>query len=132
MKVAISTDSGFVSAHFGRCPVFTMVEIEDGKVVKIEENNNPGHQPGFLPVFLAEQGVNCIICGGMGDRAQMLFTEKKITPVIGVTGKVEEVIEKFIKGQLKGGESLCKPGAGKGYGLEKEECDHSEEDTHLH
>jgi hypothetical protein len=62
----------------------------------------------------------------------MLFAEKKITPIIGVTGKIEEVIEKFAQGELKGGESLCKPGAGKGYGLEKEECDHSEEDTHLH
>jgi len=132
MKIAISTDAGFVSAHFGRCPSFTIAEIEEGQVLKIEEINNPGHQPAFLPNFLAERGVKYIICGGMGNRAQMLFAEKNITPVIGVTGKIEEVIEKFVKGQLKGGESFCKPGAGKGYGLEKEECDHSEEDTHLH
>jgi len=132
MKIAISTDAGFVSAHFGRCPSFTIAEIEEEKILKIEEINNPGHQPAFLPNFLAECGVKYIICGGMGNRAQMLFAEKNITPVIGVTGKIEEVIEKFVKGQLKGGESFCKPGAGKGYGLEKEECDHSEEDTHLH
>jgi len=132
MKIAISTDAGFVSAHFGRCPSFTIADVEGGKVLKVEEINNPGHQPAFLPNFLAEHGVKYIISGGMGNRAQMLFAEKKITPVVGVTGKVEEVIEKFAKGQLKEGESLCKPGAGKGYGLEKEECDHSEEDAHLH
>jgi predicted Fe-Mo cluster-binding NifX family protein len=132
MKIAISTDAGFVSAHFGRCPSFIIAEIGEGKILKIEEINNPGHQPAFLPNFLAEKGVKYIICGGMGNRAQMLFAEKKITPIIGVTGKIEEVIEKFAQGELKGGESLCKPGAGKGYGLEKEECDHSEEDTHLH
>ena len=132
MKIAISTDAGFVSAHFGRCPSFTIAEIEEGQVLKIEEINNPGHQPAFLPNFLAEREVKYIICGGMGNIAQMLFAEKKIIPVIGVTGKIEEVIEKFIKGQLKEGESLCKLGAGKVYGLEKEECDHSEEDTHLH
>ena len=132
MKIAISTDTGFVSAHFGRCPIFTIAEIEKGKVLKIEEINNPGHQPAFLPNFLAERGVKYIICGGMGNRAQMLFSEKKITPVIGVTGKIEEVVEKFVQGKLEAGESFCKPGAGKGYGLEKEECDHSEEDTHLH
>lgn len=124
MKIAISTDTGFVSAHFGRCPSFTIAEIEEGKVLKIEEINNPGHQPAFLPNFLAELGVKYIICGGMGNRAQMLFAEKKIIPVIGVTGKIEEVIEKFVQGKLKSGESFCKPGAGKGYGLEKEECDH--------
>ena len=132
MKIAISTDAGFVSAHFGRCPSFTIAEIEEGKVLKIEEINNPGHQPAFLPNFLAEHGVKYIICGGMGRRAQDLFAEKEIIPIVGVTGKIEEVIEKFVKGQLKEGESLCKPGAGKGYGLEKEECDHSEEDTYLH
>jgi len=131
MKIAISTDAGFVSAHFGRCPSFTIAEIEEGKVLKIEEINNPGHQPAFLPNFLAERGVKYIICGGMGNRAQMLFSEKKITPVIGVTGKIEEVIEKFVQGKLEAGESLCKPGAGKGYGLEKEECDHHDSD-HSH
>lgn len=132
MKIAISTDAGFVSAHFGRCPIFTIAEIEEGKVLKIEEINNPGHQPAFLPNFLAEKGAKYIICGGMGRRAQDLFAEKEIIPIVGVTGKVSEVIEKFTQGKLEAGESFCKPGAGKGYGLEKEECDHSEEDTHLH
>jgi len=132
MKIAISTDAGFVSAHFGRCPSFIIAEIEGGKVLKIEEINNPGHQPAFLPNFLAEKGAKYIICGGMGNRAQMLFAEKKITPIIGVAGKIEEVIEKFAQGELKGGESFCKPGVGKGYGIEKEECDHSGEDNHLH
>jgi predicted Fe-Mo cluster-binding NifX family protein len=131
MKIAISTDAGFVSAHFGRCPSFTIVEIEEGNVLEVEEINNPGHQPAFLPNFLAERGVKYIICGGMGNRAQMLFAEKKITPVIGVTGKIEEVIGKFVQGKLEAGESFCKPGAGKGYGVEKEECDHPDE-KHIH
>jgi len=131
MKIAISTDADFVSAHFGRCPSFTIAVIEEGKVLKVEEINNPGHQPAFLPNFLAERGVKYIICGGMGNRAQMLFAEKNITPIIGVTGKIEEVMEKFAQGKLEAGESFCKPGAGKGYGLEKEECDHPNE-KHIH
>ncbi len=132
MKIAISTDVGFVSAHFGRCPSFTIAEIEEEKILKIEEINNPGHQPAFLPNFLAERGVKYIICGGMGRRAQGLFAEKEIIPIVGVTGKVTEVIDKFVQGKLEAGESLCKPGAGKGYGLEKEECDHSGENNYLH
>ncbi len=130
MKIAISTDAGFVSAHFGRCPTFTIAGIGEGKILKVEEINNPGHQPAFLPNFLAECGVKYIICGGMGRRAQNLFAEKEITPIVGVTGKVTEVIEKFVQGELEGGESLCKPGAGKGYGLEKEECDHPGDNYH--
>ena len=132
MKIAISTDSGFVSEHFGRCPSFTIVEITDGKVLKMEEIKNPGHHPGFLPQFLADLGATIIICGGMGMRAQSLFTEKEITPIVGVTGKITEIIEKFAQGKLETGESSCKPGIGKGYGLDKDECDHPNEENHQH
>jgi predicted Fe-Mo cluster-binding NifX family protein len=127
MKVAISSDGDYVSPHFGRCPYFTIVEIEGDKVTKKEEINNPGHQPAFLPQFLSEQGVNFIIAGGMGGRAAALFSEKEIGTILGVTGKIDEVIDKLVKGTLEGAESLCKPGSGRGYGMEKTECDHPEE-----
>ena len=132
MKIAISTDSGFVSAHFGRCPSFTILEVIDDKMSKMEEIDNPGHHPGFLPEFLAEKGVKYIICGGMGRRAQSLFAEKEIKPIVGVSGKITEVIDKFIQGKLESGESTCRPGIGKGYGLEKEICDHPNEEPHRH
>ncbi len=121
MKIVISTDGEFVSAHFGRCPAFTLVETEENKLVNKKIIANPGHHPGFLPSFLAEKGVEYIICGGMGQRAQSMFAEKQIKSVVGVQGKVDETIDKLLKGQLKGGESLCQPGKGKGYGIPKTE-----------
>lgn len=124
MKVAISTDREFVSGHFGRCPHFTFVDIDNGKVVQKEVINNPGHHPGFLPQFLKERGVNVIIAGGMGTRAQELFDDAKISTIIGIEGKVQDTIDKLIAGTLKGGESICSPGTGKGYGIDKDECDH--------
>lgn len=107
MKVAISTDLGFVSPHFGRCRSYTIVEIENGKVISREEIPNPGHQPGFLPGFLAERGVGCIVAGGMGPRARELFAQKGIQTVIGVQSPVEEVVEKLIRDELEEGEDLC-------------------------
>jgi len=127
MRVAISTDGELVSAHFGRCPSFTIVDIEKDKVLKKELVDNPGHQPGFIPQFLHEKGVNCIVAGGMGMRATGFFEELGIQALVGISGKIDEVIEKLLKGTLQGGESLCKPGSGRGYGLEKSECDHPEE-----
>ena len=124
MKVAISTDGDYVSAHFGRCPSFTMVEIEGEKVVGRELLDNPGHQSAFLPQYLSDKGAACIIAGGMGRRAEALFAEKGIETVVGVSGRLDEVIEKLASGKLEGGESLCRPGAGRGYGGEKSECDH--------
>jgi predicted Fe-Mo cluster-binding NifX family protein len=132
MRVAISTDGDFVSAHFGRCPSFTIIDIEDGKVSKKDVVDNPGHQPGFIPQFLHKKGVNCIVAGGMGMRATGFFNEFGIQAIVGISGKISEVIEKLLKGTLEGGESLCKPGAGKGYGLDKTECDHPNEENCEH
>ncbi len=69
MKIAISTDQGYVSAHFGRCPEFTLVDFENGKIIKRETVPNPGHMPGAIPKFLHEQGAECIIAG-TGARAE--------------------------------------------------------------
>jgi predicted Fe-Mo cluster-binding NifX family protein len=130
MRVAISTDADQVSAHFGRCPSFTLVDIEDGKVTHREEIANPGHQPGAIPQFLHQKGAQAIIAGGMGMRAIAFFEEYGIQSVLGISGTVDDVIDQLKKGTLQGGESLCRPGAGKGYGLDKETCDHPEEDDH--
>lgn len=132
MKIAISTDGEFVSAHFGRCPSFTIVDVENGKEKDRQVVDNPGHSPGFIPEFLHDKGVKCIIAGGMGMRASGFFEELGIKAIVGVSGKVEDVIGQLLKGTLKGGESLCKPGSGKGYGIEKEQCDHPEEGEHHH
>ncbi len=124
MRFAISTEGDFVSPHFGRCPSFTIVEIENKSIVKKEVFDNPGHHPGYLPEFLHQKGADCIICGGMGQRAVTLFKELGIDVVVGVSGKISEVIDRLVKGELQPGESLCKPGSGKNYGIEKTECDH--------
>ena len=126
MKIAISTDGGCVSAHFGRCPSFTLVDIEGQQVVSKDVIANPGHHPGFLPEFMQGQGVSCIIAGGMGQRAQTLFLEKGIQSIMGVTGPVDDAIEKFIAGQLASGANTCVPESGKGYGLDKTACDHEQ------
>ncbi|KPK73224.1 dinitrogenase iron-molybdenum cofactor [candidate division WOR_3 bacterium SM23_60] len=130
MRIAISTDGDFVSAHFGRCPSFTIVDVEKGEIAKKEIIGNPGHQPDFIPEFLHQRGVECIACGGMGRRATQYFDVLGIQTIVGVSGRIDEVLERLRKGTLKGGESLCKPGFGKGYGLDKTECDHPKKKRH--
>ncbi len=66
MKIAIATDGNEVSGHFGHCEGFTMYEISEDEVLGNEFVPNPGHRPGFLPVFLKEKGTDIIISGGMG------------------------------------------------------------------
>ncbi len=107
MKIAIATDNNRVAKHFGRCPNYTIATIEDNEVSNIEVIPNPGHEPGFLPQYLFEKGVECIIAGGMGPRAEKLFVDRNIHTIVGVTGNIDNVVHDFKEGKLKGAESLC-------------------------
>lgn len=128
MKIAIATENSCVAQHFGRCSEYTLIDIENSKVVSKEMFANPGHEPGRIPQELNAKSINCIIAGGMGPRAVQLFNQYKIEAVLGVTGSVDVVIDQILNGVLKGGESLCVVGSGKGTGIEKTVCDHAHED----
>jgi len=119
MKIAISTDGDEVSPHFGRCPQFTIIEIEENKLLDKKVIENPGHHPDYLPQYLGKLGVDRIIAGGMGVRAKGQFNRKSIETILGVSGKIDEIIDKIKDGSLKGGEGICEPGMGKGYGVKK-------------
>jgi len=107
MKVAISTENGYVAQHFGRCPEYTLANIENGVITDKEIIKNPGHQPGLLPQFLSEKNVNCIISGGMGQKAQGLFSKKNIEILVGIRGRVDQVLTDFSRGEIYPGKDLC-------------------------
>jgi predicted Fe-Mo cluster-binding NifX family protein len=116
MRIAVATENGKVAAHFGRCPAYTIVDLVEGELKDRHVVENPGHAPGVIPQFLHEMDVSVIIAGGMGQRAQALFEEMGIKPVIGATGTVEEILTSCVLGTLEGGESLCTHGEGHGDG----------------
>ncbi len=107
MIVAVATENNLVAQHFGRCPGYTIFEIEGGRVAGQKEIANPGHEPGFLPRYLADMGVKCIIAGGMGSRAQALFAEKEIEAYVGIDGPVEKAASDYVQGKLRSGSSSC-------------------------
>ncbi len=119
-RIAISTDGDQVSPHFGRCSSYTIIEIENGQLLTQKVIDNPGHEPGFLPQFLSEKGVNAIVAGGMGPRAQNLFQQVGIETILGVEGPIKTVIETFLTGTLAGGESTCTHQGG-----QEKSCDYS-------
>lgn len=108
MKIAIACEGKYASAHFGHCEGFDIYQIEDSKVVNKEFQANPGHRPGFLPVFLRDLDVNVIIAGGMGETAQHLFNENGIEVFVGVQGSCEDIAQKYLKGELESTGSVCR------------------------
>lgn len=125
MKIAIPTESGKVCLHFGRSPKFTICELEDKKIIHKETIDNPGHRTGFLPKYLHDKGVNVVILGGAGRKAEQFFFEYGIQIIIGVSGDVDEVIDKYLKGELNTTDNLCNPSSGKGFGVDKEDDKHA-------
>lgn len=109
IAVASEDDLGMesnVSAHFGRCPYYTMVEAEGDKISLSYKVENPFYgahgNPGQVPAFIRDQGANVIIAGGMGQRAVGFFNEFGIEVVTGTAGKVKSVIDGYLKGAIKG------------------------------
>ena len=132
LKVAICTESGRVSQHFGRAPEFTFISIENNKVVDKKVLPNPGHEIGSIPRFINEHGAKCMIVGGIGHRAIDFFNQYGIEVIRGVDGEIDDVITKVLDGTLEGGENICSPGGGKGYGVEKIHTDADDNYEHEH
>ncbi len=108
MKVAIPLSGGELSSHFGHCEVFAVYTIAEGKVTKKETLDPPVHEPGSHPRFLHEQGVNVVISGGMGMKAQELMNQNQIRVIVGVCPRpLDELVELFIKGELESGDNRC-------------------------
>lgn len=107
-KIAISITEGNVSEHFGRCEEFVLVDTENNKVISENKEKNPGHKLGFLPKFLEEKGIDIVLTGGIGNKAIDIFNEFGIKVYSGIKGDYEDVIDKFLKGEIKQKKNLCR------------------------
>ncbi len=110
MRYAIPVSDGKLAAHFGHCEQFALIDVDETTkaIVRKELVSSPEHQPGLLPVWLAEEGVNAVIAGGMGSRAQAIFQENRIEVIVGAQGDdPEQIVLAHIAGTLATGDNVC-------------------------
>jgi len=110
MKIAIPTEAGCVSMHFGHCREFIVYEVDEANntIIDSTAHSPPAHEPGVLPQWLHELGATVIITGGMGPRAQQLFNQNGVSVVLGAPAEApEQVAAAYLKGTLKSGENVC-------------------------
>ncbi len=110
MKVALPVTQGRLCTHFGHCETFAVFNVDEAaqSVISMEYFDAPPHEPGLLPRWLAGKGVNCVIAGGMGSRAQQLFAENKIAVVTGSpAGEPDAILRAYLEGRLVTGENVC-------------------------
>ena len=77
-----------------------LYEAEDGEIKNrtLLDTNGNGH--GALAGFLAQNGAEVLICGGIGGGAQMALREAGIRLFGGVTGSADEAVKAFLAGTL--------------------------------
>lgn len=107
MKIAVACEGTQITQHFGHCENFTFFETEGNNIVGSEVKANPGHRPGFLPRFVAENGAEVIIAGGMGGGAVDIFNQVGVEVVVGARGNAEDNVKAYLAGELKSTGSIC-------------------------
>jgi predicted Fe-Mo cluster-binding NifX family protein len=107
MKIAIAADNKNVAQHFGHCEAFECFTTDGNGVTGWDTIKNPGHKPGFLPLYLHERGIDVIIAGGMGQSAADLFNRNGIKVICGASGPIEKVAENYVDNTLQSTGSLC-------------------------
>ena len=112
MRYAVPVSQGQLAPHFGHCDEFMLINMdESGRVTAKETIPSPGHQCGYLPVWLAGKGVNVIIAGGMGMTPRMLFQQNNIDVVLGVQeSDPEKAAMAHFNNTLACGQNQCEHG----------------------
>lgn len=110
MRIAIPVAGGVLTGHFGHSREYALIDADPAtrQVTGMEYREPPPHIPGVLPQWLADQGVNVVIAGGMGQRALAHFEALKIAVIVGAPAEPPmRLVEKFLAGELEPGVNLC-------------------------
>jgi len=120
MKVCITAQGNTLDAdldpRFGRCKYFILIDPDTFQYEALENPNldttgGAGIQSGQL---MANNHVNIVITGNVGPNAFQTLQAAKIDVITGVSGRVQEAIERYKKGALKPARS---PSVGSKFGL---------------
>ncbi len=100
MKIAVTYENGQVFQHFGHTEEFKIYEVENNKVVssEIKDTNGQGH--GALAGFLKDNGIDVLICGGIGGGARNALAEAGIRLFPGAVGDADAQVDSFLAGTL--------------------------------
>lgn len=106
MKICIPTTGengldNFIGEHFGRVPTYTIVDLDTDEVKVIPNTSEHMGGQGHPPEIMAREGVNAMVCRGLGRRAITMFEELGIEVYIGASGTVRDAIDAFKQGRLQ-------------------------------
>ena len=100
MKIAVTYENGEIFQHFGHTEQMKLYLVEDNKVVASEVLSTNGSGLGALAGFLQANGVDVLICGGIGGGAQMALKDAGIKLYGGCRGNADQAVENLLNNTL--------------------------------
>lgn len=106
MRLCVPTmeDNGLddrVSAHFGRAPTFTLVDLDSGEVQTVKNAGEHMGGMGKPSEHVARAGAEIVICSGLGPKAIDVLKSSGIEVYVGAKGTVREAIQMWRDGKLE-------------------------------
>jgi len=110
MKIAFASKDkrglrGTLCTEFGRCPYYTVVEMDGDKVRNIKIVTNQyldSDVSGMVPVFINSLGARVIIAGGMKPQVLELFKQFGIEAVAtGAESTLKDILMGYLRGEIK-------------------------------
>ncbi len=108
-KIAVPVDeNGVLDGHFGHCKFFALIDVEENNIVAKEMVTPPPHEPGLLPKWLAEKGVNDVLAGGMGHKAIQIFNYNDVNVFVGAPQlSADELVKGFLNKSIEFTANYC-------------------------
>lgn len=110
MRIAIPVSAGQLDPHFGHCRYFSLIDVDpsDKAILDTAVVAAPPHEPGVLPAWLADQGTNLVLAGGLGSRAIQLFRDQGIEVIVGAPeADPLSLAESWLAGDIGEGTNAC-------------------------
>lgn len=125
-KIAIPySPDGEIFQHFGKTELFKLYTVADGKVTagEVADAASEGHE--LLAIWLIQNEVDTVICGGIGPGALGMLAAARIKVLAGVEGKADDAVAQFIDGKLAATASAtCRHDEGHSCGGSCSHCGH--------
>lgn len=110
MKIVIPSADEKLCGHFGHCEYFTFVEInpETKEIINIEKKVPEEGISCQSASWIATQGANVVLAGGMGGRPMAIFAQNGVKVIAGCPElEIETVVNQFLNDNLALGENSC-------------------------
>lgn len=97
MKFAITFKDGNVFQHFGQTKEFKVFDSET-MASSILDSGEYSH--GSLSTLLHDNGIEVLLCGGIGEGARNMLMKKGIQVYPGLSGDADSLAKAFVDGKV--------------------------------